>query len=346
LNVGIVGYGVYVPRYRIKVEEIARIWGDDGESIKRELKISEKTVPSLDEDTSTIAVEAARNALKMSGINPKEIGAIYVGSESHPYTVKPTATIVAEAIEANLETTAADYEFACKAGTAAIQTCMGLVSSGMIKYGLAIGSDTAQGAPGDALEYTASAGGAAFIIGKGNVIARFEGTLSYTTDTPDFWRREGQNYPSHGGRFTGSPAYFKHVFNASKGLMNKLKLKPEDFDYAVFHQPNGKFPRKVASMLGFTAEQIEDGILVDRVGNLYSGSSILGFAKILDIAEPGERILLTSFGSGAGSDSFSVVVEEQIKKMRGKAPSVEEFVNDRKYIDYAIYVKLRRQLKV
>lgn len=346
MNVGIVGYGVYVPRYRIKVEEIARIWGDDGESIKRELKISEKTVPSLDEDTSTIAVEAARNALKMSGINPKEIGAIYVGSESHPYTVKPTATIVAEAIEANLETTAADYEFACKAGTAAIQTCMGLVSSGMIKYGLAIGSDTAQGAPGDALEYTASAGGAAFIIGKGNVIARFEGTLSYTTDTPDFWRREGQNYPSHGGRFTGSPAYFKHVFNASKGLMNKLKLKPEDFDYAVFHQPNGKFPRKVASMLGFTAEQIEDGILVDRVGNLYSGSSILGFAKILDIAEPGERILLTSFGSGAGSDSFSVVVEEQIKKMRGKAPSVEEFVNDRKYIDYAIYVKLRRQLKV
>ncbi|MFH1773685.1 MAG: hydroxymethylglutaryl-CoA synthase [Methanobacteriota archaeon] len=346
MNVGIAGYGIYVPRYRIKVEEIARIWGDDGESIKRELKISEKTVPSLDEDTSTIAVEAARNALKMSGINPKEIGAIYVGSESHPYAVKPTATIVAEAIEANLEATAADYEFACKAGTAAIQTCMGLASSGMIKYGLAIGSDTAQGAPGDALEYTASAGGAAFIIGKGSVIARFEGTLSYTTDTPDFWRREGQNYPSHGGRFTGSPAYFKHVFNASKGLMNKLKLKPEDFDYAVFHQPNGKFPRKVAGMLGFTAEQIEDGILVDRVGNLYSGSSILGFAKILDIAEPGERILLTSFGSGAGSDSFSVVVEEQIKKRRGKAPSVEEFVNDRKYIDYAIYVKLRRQMKV
>lgn len=345
MNVGIVGYGVYVPRYRIKAEEIARIWGDDGVNIKRELKISEKSVPDLDEDTSTMAVEAVRNALKMAGINPREIGAIYVGSESHPYTVKPTATVVAEAIEANPEATAADYEFACKAGTAAIQTCMGLVSSGMIKYGLAIGSDTAQGAPGDALEYTASAGSAAFIIGKENLIARFEGTLSYTTDTPDFWRREGQSYPSHGGRFTGTPAYFKHVFNASKGLMDKLKLKPEDFDYAVFHQPNGKFPRKVASMLGFSAEQIEDGILVDRVGNLYSSSSMLSFAKILDIAEPGDRILLTSFGSGAGSDSFSVIVEDGVKDRRNKI-LVEEFINNKKYIDYAIYIKLRRQLKV
>lgn len=345
MNVGIVGYGVYVPRYRIKAEEIARIWGDDGINIKRELRISEKAVPGFDEDTSTMAVEAARNALKMSGVNPKEIGAIYVGSESHPYTVKPTATIVAEAIEANPEATAADYEFACKAGTAAIQTCMGLASSGMIKYGLAIGSDTAQGAPGDALEYTAAAGGTAFIIGKKNLIARFEGTLSYTTDTPDFWRREGQSYPSHGGRFTGFPAYFKHVLNASNGLMGKLKLKPEDFDYAVFHQPNGKFPRKVADMLGFNSRQIEDGILVDRVGNLYSGSSMLGFAKILDIAKPGERILLTSFGSGAGSDSFSVVVADGIKNKRNKI-LVEDLVKNRRYIDYAAYVKFRRQLKV
>jgi hydroxymethylglutaryl-CoA synthase len=58
-------------------------------------------------------VEAARNALKMADIDPTDIGAIYVGSESHPYAVKPTATIVAEAIEATPVMTAADYEFAC-----------------------------------------------------------------------------------------------------------------------------------------------------------------------------------------------------------------------------------------
>ncbi len=345
MKVGIVGYGAYLPRYRIKVEEIARVWGNDPEAVKRGLMISEKAVADMDEDTTTISVEAGRNALRMAGINPKEIGAIYIGSESHPYTVKPTATIVAEALEVSPELMAASYEFACKAGTAAIQTCMGLVKSGMVNYGLAIGADTAQGAPGDALEFTAAAGGAAYIVGGKGLIASIEGTYSYTTDTPDFWRREGQPYPSHGGRFTGEPAYFRHVCNTSKGLMEKLGLKPGDFKYAVFHQPNGKFPRRVAGMLGFTTQQIEKGLLVDKIGNTYSGSSLLGLANVLDDAEPGERILLTSFGSGAGGDAFSILVEDGIEEKRGLAPRVDELQEIKDYIDYAVYVKLRKKIK-
>jgi hydroxymethylglutaryl-CoA synthase len=211
---------------------------------------------------------------------------------------------------------------------------------------MAIGADTAQGAPGDALEYTAASGGVAYIIGKEEPIAKFEGTYSYTTDTPDFWRKEGQAYPRHGGRFTGAPAYFKHVYNASKGLMDKLDLTPEDFEYAVFHQPNGKFPRNVAKMLGFSNDQIKDGILVDRIGNTYSGSSVLGLANILDIAKPGAKILMTSFGSGAGSDSFSIITENGIADRRKAVPSVEDFIKVRKYVDYSNYIKMRRKIKV
>src|SRR5437773_10154275 len=97
--------------------------------------------------------------------------AIYVSSESHPYAVNPTATIVAEAIGSAPVLTAADSEFACKAGTAAIQTTMGLTLSKMMKYALAIGSDTSHGAPGDALEYSASAGGAALLVGTDRPVA-------------------------------------------------------------------------------------------------------------------------------------------------------------------------------
>jgi hydroxymethylglutaryl-CoA synthase len=163
---GIVSYGSYVPIYRIKPEEIARIWGDDPEKMKNNLFILSKSVPSPDEDVATISVEAARNALKRKNINPADIGAIYVGSESHPYAVKPTATIVAAAIGMPLEYFAADYEFACKAGTAGMQNVKAMVDADYIKYGIAIGSDTSQGAPGDALEYSASAGGTAVIIGR------------------------------------------------------------------------------------------------------------------------------------------------------------------------------------
>ncbi|HPP44661.1 MAG TPA: hydroxymethylglutaryl-CoA synthase, partial [Methanomassiliicoccaceae archaeon] len=235
MDVGIVSYGAYIPRYRIVPQEIGKVWGTDGEAMSRNLYILSKSVPGPDEDVITIAVEAARGTLRRCGVDPKRIGAIYVGSESHPYAVKPTSTIVAEAIEASPNMTAADFEFACKAGTAAIQCCLGLVGSGMIEYGMAIGADTSQGAPGDALEYSASAGGAAYLIGSKNLIAKIENTVSYTTDTPDFWRREGQDYPSHGGRFTGEPAYFKHITSAAKRLLETMGTKPSDYDYAVFH---------------------------------------------------------------------------------------------------------------
>ena len=343
-KVGIVGYGGYIPRYRIKVEEIAKVWGDDAERISRGLMVSEKSVPAIDEDTVTISVEAARNAVEHAGIDPAQIGAIYVGSESHPYAVKPTATIVAEAVNASPELTAADLEFACKAGTAGIQMCMGLVKAEYISYGMAIGADVSQGKPGDALEYTASAGGAAFIIGSDNLIAEITDTYSYTTDTPDFWRREGAAYPSHGARFTGEPAYFRHVSTTTKNIMEKNNLKPRDFTYAVFHQPNGKFPSRVAAKLGFKTEQIEDGLLTPVIGNTYSGATPLGLANILDKAKGGDLILACSYGSGAGSDAFLIKVSSECEKRRNKKP-LRGYVDDKTYVDYAIYAKHKSKIK-
>ncbi|VVB87234.1 Hydroxymethylglutaryl-CoA synthase [uncultured archaeon] len=346
MNVGIVSYGAYIPRFRIKIEEISKVWGDNASSIAEGLMVFEKSVPDMDEDTITIAVEAARHAINRAGVNPERIEAIFTGSESHPYAVKPTSTVVAEAIGATPSLTAADFQFACKAGTAAIQACLGMADSGMIDLGMAIGSDVSQGAPGDALEYTAAAGGVAYIIGKDKLVAKIESTYSYTTDTPDFWRREGMPYPEHGGRFTGEPAYFKHVTSAASTLMNKMGTKPSDYNYAIFHQPNGKFPTRVAKMLGFSSEQIKPGLVVPRLGNTYSGSCMMGLAATLDIAKPGDRILMTAFGSGAGSDSFSISVTDRIEEVRNGAPSVEQLLANPIYIDYARYAKHKGKIKL
>jgi len=278
---------------------------------------------------------------------PDEIGAIYVGSESHPYAVKPSACTVAAAIGATPALTAADYEFACKAGTAAVQTCMGLVKSGMVTCGIAIGADVAQGAPGDALEYTAAAGGAAFVIGTDDPIALINHTCSYTTDTPDFWRREGRNYPRHGGRFTGDPGYFKHVQGAARMMLEEMGSAPEDYDYAVFHQPNAKFPRRVAKMLGFSDEQIRPGLVVPHLGNTYSGSSLISLAATLDVAKPGDRIFVTSFGSGAGSDAFDIEVTDAITSGvfdRNAAPSVTQLLANPEYMTYATYAIHKRKI--
>ena len=197
--IGIVGFGSYLPRYRIKVEDIAKEWGSDPEAIKKGLQLFEKTVPGLDEDTITISVEAAKNAFRRAEIDPQEIGAVYIGSESHPYAVKPSATILIDALGIGPNVHVASYEFACKAGTEAMYTAFSLVKAGEVKYALAIGADTSQGAPGDALEYSASAGGSAFIWEKKKLQPKFyllihilrthltsgEESISFIRDTPE-----------------------------------------------------------------------------------------------------------------------------------------------------------------
>jgi len=343
---GIIGYGAYIPRNRIKVEEIAKVWGADAPSYKKGLMLEEKSVPSPDQDTITMSVEASKSALKRARIDPKEIGAVYVGSESHPYAVKPSGTVLAEAIGATPEVHTADLEFACKAGTEGMFVALGLVKAGEIKYGLAVGADTSQGAPGDALEYSAAAGAAAFIFGRENVVAEALETYSYMTDMPDFWRREYQYYPQHGGRFTGDPAYFKHIIGAAKGIMEKARMKPSDFNYVIFHQPNGKFPLRVGEMLGFEKEQILPGWLVPKLGNTYSGSSPLGLTATLDISKPGDLILIVSYGSGAGSDGFIFKVTKEIDAVRDLAPKTREILEENKhYLEYGVYAKFRQKIK-
>ena len=334
---GIVGYGAYVPRYRLAAKEVARVWtGSKGGG----LPIKEKAVPGMDEDVITMSIEAARNAMARAQIDPYDIRAVWVGSESHPYAVKPTSTLVAEAIGAVPNTQAADLEFACKAGTEAMVAAMGLVGSGMAHYAMAIGMDTAQGKPGDELEYTAAAGGAAYIFGPAESSkARLVASLSFVTDTPDFFRRAHMRYPEHGYRFTGKPSYFHHTLGCARALLEQTGLKPKDFRWAVFHQPNPRFPREAAEELGFTKEQSERSLVCARIGNTYSGSSLLGLAAVLDVASPGDRIFMVSYGSGAGSDGFVFEATERVAERRDMAPSVDILVDRRQPVtEYARYL--------
>jgi len=344
--IGIVGYGSYVPAYRIKASTIADQWGDDCNTIENGLLMKEKTVPGMDEDTITISVAAAKNALKRAEIDPKKIGAVYIGSESHPYAVKPSGTILIDALGIGPDVHVADFEFACKAGAEAMFVSYSHVKSGNMEYSMGIGADTSQGAPGDALEYSASAGGSAFIFGREKVVAEVIDTYSFTSDTADFWRREYQHYPRHGGRFTGEPAYFKHVLGCAKALLEKSGHKPSDFAHAVFHMPNGKFPLKAGKTLGFTNDQMKQGWVVNTMGNTYSGSSPTGLSAILDVLKPGEKAFMISFGSGAGSDGFIFQATDLLPKVQDKAPKIREMLDGKKiYLDYGKYVAFRKKIR-
>lgn len=335
---GIVGYGGYSSRFRAKEGMV------------------ERSVPFIDEDAITAAVEAGKMALIHSGVDHTLVGKVYVGSESNPYAVKPIASKVAQVLKLGEEcetegvqcVDAIDTEFACKAATSMFKDAASLVCypDSEESYAMVIGTDNSQsaprGEPGGELDLFVGYGACAFIFGKCDVIAQFEGWSSITSDTPDFWRRDTQPYPSHGGRFTGEPAYFKHVTKAVKKLMERLKLQPSDVDYFVAHQPNAAFPTRVAKTLGFKEEQFMPGLQVARFGNTYSGCSLIGLAAVLDIAKPDERIVVGSYGSGAGSDAYSFITTSQLSDKRPRVTYTIGYQAQNKFIDYVDYATYRR----
>ena len=344
-NVGIVSYGSYIPRFRIKISDIAVAWGRNSDDIINSLGVIEKTVPAPDEDTITLAVNSTRTAIE-NFKGKLNIGAIYTGSESHPYAVKSSSSIIGEALGIDNRYTAADLEFACKAGSAAIQIVSGMIGSGLIKYGIAIGSDTAQSKPGDVLEFSAGAAATSIILGsdESEVIAKLLYTSSFTSDTPDFWRREKQSYPRHAGRFTGEPAYFKHITNAIKNILDESKYRIEDFDHIVLHMPNAAFPKKIASIFNIKKSQLEKGLVVPLLGNSYSASSLTGLSSVLDNAKNGEKILMCSYGSGSGSDAFIWEVTENITKYK-QSETLDKQIKKSSYIDYQKYLNCLRMIK-
>jgi len=348
--VGIISYGTYVPKYRIKTADIASVWGKNGQDIASSLGVIQKSVPGIDEDAVTIALEAATNCLEAQSINPSSLEVLFVGSESRPYAVNPTSTIVGELLGVGNNYLASDFEFACKAGTSAMQALAGLIQSGHVHLGMAIGTDAAQGKPHDALEYTSASAGVSFLLGgnEDDIIAKLLSFTSYSSDTPDFWRRDGIRYPSHAGRFTGEPAYFAHVEGATHRLLEMTQCKHSDIDYCVFHMPNGKFPRQAAKRLGFTHKQLLPSLTIDSIGNPYSASSLLGFAAVLDIASPGDKVLMVSYGSGAGSDAFLWEVTENIEDIKETRnthkTTVISQLSQPTYISYVEYLKHTRSI--
>ena len=146
-------------------------------------------------------------------------------------------------------------------------------------------------------------------------------------------------------RFTGEPAYFRHVGEGAKLLFEKTKTSVDDYDYFVFHMPNGKFPVAMGKQIGVPKEKLEDSLVVRQIGNTYSGSAMIGLTRVLDIAKPGSKIFVVAYGSGAGSDAFSITVEDEIENRRGEVPTVDDYIARKTYVDYATYAKYRRKIK-
>lgn len=318
--IGIISYGAYVPRLRLDIATLAEQWQLSAE-LENAYRLNGRQVLALndmDEDTITLAIEASERALGYAPADAKPTS-LLIGSESHPYAVKASGAIVAEALALNPSVFTVDLEFACKGGTAALFLTLGLVASKQIREGLAIGADCPQSAPGSILEASVGCGAAAFLVGSGKqVIASITHSASATSDLSDFWRRDGSQFPSVVGKFSAQEGYVEHTMMVVDELLGKSGMKAEDCTYLCLHQPYQSLPLATAKKMGFKRAQVQTGITAARIGNTYSSACLLSLCAALEKAQPGDRIILASFGSGAGSDGFVLRVEDAIKDFHGK----------------------------
>lgn len=371
-EVGIIGYGVCIPLERVATETIVR--KREGRrkdieellsKIRNGLLLQYKSIANSSEDTTTLATEAAENAITMSGIDPVKIGSVALGTESKPYAVGLAARHVASFSGVGENVFVADLEGACNAGMQAVNYVMSQIKSGIVDYGLAIGSDLSQAPVKDALEYSAGAGAAAFVLGKKNILATIRDMAPYSTLSLDFWRRDEMLVPKHHGRTTVE-VYTNAVIGAMEELLRRHpNMKISDFEHITFHQPSGYMPLKVCKALAqpkievgcdpnvrdrlkISKEDIEKKVkpwlTVMETGNTYAASTPIAIATILDKGKPGEDILAVSYGSGAYTIATWLKIEKEINKKRKTALGVQDYIRRKKVIDfktYATYLKER-----
>lgn len=351
--IGIVGYGAYIPRFRLKVEDIWDMWPDPVNKvsvIKKRGGLTEKAVTRWDEDSITMGIYAAKSSIETAGISAQELNAVFFGSCTNPYSSGSASAVIAEALALSEELFCGDCQFTTKSGTVALQVCANLVKAGSVKYGLAVGSDALSRhvPPNDRLEYSASCGAAAFVLGSKKILAEIESMYSHTTLNPEFFRLTGERYIKHAASMDVEYVfgYNSQIKKAAEGYLKKSGYEVKDFNYVAISQPNGQLPMDVGKEIGFSEEQIRPGLIATEVGDCGSASSLLSLAAILDQAKSDERILLICYGFGAGCDILSLKTTALLEKVRKGMtyPSVKDLINKKEYINYAQYLRQERKL--
>jgi len=339
MSIGIAGYGVYLPWYRIKREDIAKAWASGGRG--------ENSVAYHDEDVITMATEASLNALHHSGIDgSSELGAIYLGTDSGSHVEHSSLGIIGEVLRAKEEIDVADFTASPRASFAAFKACADAVKSKRISYGLVIGSEARSVAPGSPEEINCGDGAAALLLGSEGTIADVEEIYTYSSYIADRWRHiNTPHLQEYEPRFTRDYGYHRHILKAANGLLDKLGAHISDFHHVVLQQADLRMTRACAKALKMDAKQTQAGDLFGLTGELGAASVFMGLASVLDNANPGENVLAISYGSGV-SDAVALRINERILDRRETTRTVESYLKSKTYVDgYLSFAKMKGALE-
>jgi 3-hydroxy-3-methylglutaryl CoA synthase len=326
--IGITSLGAYVPVYRLKRDEIARMWGGRSAGGAR-------AVAGYDEDTVTMAVAAALGASKRGG---GTINGLSLATTTAPYKEKLAAAIVAAAVDLPEECHTVDFTDSLRAGTTALKAAIDAVKADAARNVLIVAADMRPGAVKGSLEQLLGDGAAALTIGSDKVIAEIEDSYSITSDFTDFWRTDEDRFlRSAEGRFIDEAGYLPLMQSAISRMMKKARLAPDEIASFVYYAADARQHAALARRLKLDKSQVQDPLYND-IGNTGTAAAFLMLAAALEKARAGDRIIFAGYGDGV--DVFILCITEEIKKFQ-ESPVISRQLAGKSAINYGQYLSWR-----
>jgi hydroxymethylglutaryl-CoA synthase len=328
---GIVSYGSYIPYRRLKRAAIAQVLGVPATR-------GERSVASFDEDSVSMAVEALRDALKVTAA--PDVRSLVFATTTPPYAEKLNAALVGAAALLPAEIRASDSTGSIRAGLSAMLQAADAVKSSGGHAAVAI-ADSRLGAPEGKLEQSNGDGAAAFLIGNDNVLAEIEASASVTREYLDSWRAPGDRFPhSWEERFALTQAYnplFKKIIHDA---LEKAKVAPGDLAKIILDAPNQRAAEEMLRELKLDPAKVADPLAV-TVGQTGAAHAALMLTAVMPSAKPGDRILVATVGDGADAMVLRVMPAAASFK---PVHSVGRMVESKGDVSYGNYLKWREIL--
>lgn len=331
MQVGVESLGVSVPRTYLELTDLALARGVAPGKYLDGLGVRRMAIPSLTEDTVTLAADAARRALAAAGAAPESIGMLVVGTETAVDHSKPVASFVQGLLGIPTACRVFETKHACYGGTAALQLSLDWIRAGSArgKKALVVCADIARYGLKTAGEPTQGGGAVAILLSDQPALLAIDPGLSgvFARDVLDFWRPLYSKDAFVDGQYSVQ-CYLDALEGAYRGYQALCEPGgPERFSdrFAAlcYHVPYGKMARKAHRQLRTLDGDPDPDASFDRlvaaglelpseVGNVYTGSLYLSLASLLSCAPEdlsGKRIGLFSYGSGSCAEFFSGVVQ-------------------------------------
>ena len=298
--VGIVSFGGYVPRLRLQRKAVAQAnaWFN---AVLAGMAKAERSMCNWDEDSVTMAVEAARDCL--TGFDKSSLAALHLASTTMPFADRQNSGIVAAALNLGEAVQTIDVTSSQRAATS------GLIAAIYAAIGenadvLFAAADSRRTKAGAAQEMLFGDGAAALLIGKDKVVAEFKAAFSVAVDFVDHYRGADEEFDNNWEeRWVRDEGYMKIAPKAVKGLLAKAKIKGTEVDRFVMPCVLARVAEGVAKACGVPEDRVH-GNLHAEMGESGTAHALVMLVHALEQAKPGQKILVVGFGQGCDAILF------------------------------------------